>query len=849
MDDLIFRYWGKARPSENNPLAYHPLPYHCLDVAAVASVWLDNSPVLRNRLLLETNSKVTKAWLLFFIALHDLGKFDVRFQLKAESLTCSLWKGFENAETVPSFDHGRAGVGWWAKESIGLGFLEKDTTLDWMRLVAGHHGSLNLSVPANDSLYQIDADDEVIQHDYEARKNWIKELINLFLVPAEVDLNDIPQPSQLLPGFCSVCDWLGSNEEWFRYDAEQIPLNEYFNKNQKLVKVALLKSGVLGRHAQRGGMSVLFPDKKPRSVQSYIQQLPLEPSLLLIEAPTGSGKTEAALAHASRLITNDLAESMIFALPTQATANAMFSRLEKVASQIFPESPNVVLGHGKARYNLKFGDLKQAGKTVQNTEEAQAQCAEWIGNSRKRVFLGQIGVCTVDQVMLSVLPVRHHFVRAFGVKRGVLIIDEIHAYDSYMITLLGEVLKAQQASGGCAVLLSATLSRNQRDRLVSYWSNGSIPGNNNSYPLLTYATDNSVNEFQIDELPAKKKVQCSLRKREHLLPNDLDLQEILNAANEGAKVVVICNLVADAQKIFAELKIQTEQIQVDLFHARFTFSDRQVKETGVLKNYGVNRISGGRILVATQVVEQSLDLDFDWMLTQLCPADLLFQRIGRLHRHERKRPKGFEIPKITVLAPVSINFEGHGFIYANHRALWRTQQLLEQTQTISFPEAYRDWIESVYAENPWEKEPDEIVSAFEKFTQEEFGRRFSALQFAVSEMNPFADTDGNAAALTRDGEMNLSVLLIQNRKTLLDGMVWNRLEKFNQDEAFERNTVSVPVSWKRHLPHADRFGRICLKLNLQMNSDSETWQSETDTAHFSYMKIRGFEMEKKESRS
>ena len=845
MNDLIFRYWGKARHTENSEFAYHPLPYHCLDVAAVASVWLDNSPVLRNRLLIETNSKVTKAWLLFFIALHDLGKFDVRFQRKAESVTCSLWKGFENAESVSTFDHGRAGVGWWAKESAGLGFLEKDTTLEWIRMVAGHHGSLNLSVPANDSLYQIDADDEVIQHDYKARKNWIKELIDLFLVPAEADLNDIHEPSQLLPGFCSVCDWLGSNEEWFKYDTNRVSLNEYFNKSQKDVKIALLKSGVLGQHAQSGGMSIIFPDKKPRSVQSYIQQLPLEPSLLLIEAPTGSGKTEAALAHASRLIANDLAESLIFALPTQATANAMLSRLEKVAPQIFPESPNVVLAHGKARYNLKFGDLKQAGKTVQNKEEAQAQCAEWIGNSRKRVFLGQIGVCTVDQVMLSVLPVRHHFVRAFGVKRGVLIIDEVHAYDSYMITLLGEVLKAQQASGGSAVLLSATLSRTQRERLVSYWSNGTIPGKDNTYPLLTFANDNSVYEFQIDEIPAKKNVQCSLKKREYLLPNNLDLQEILNAANKGAKVVVICNLVADAQKVYAELISQSNQIQVDLFHARFTFSDRQSKEIGVLENYGENRVSGGRILVATQVVEQSLDLDFDWMLTQLCPADLLFQRIGRLHRHERKRPEGFEIPKITVFAPEGINFEGHGFIYANHRALWRTQQLLEQTTTINFPEAYRDWIESVYAENPWENEPDEIVNAFELFTESEFGRRFSALQFAVSEMNPFADTDGNAAALTRDGEMNLNVLLIQNRNTLLDGMVWNKLKKFYQDEALDHNTVSVPVSWKRHLPQADRYGRIRLKMSLQRDNDQETWYSETDTADFSYTKTRGFEMEKK----
>jgi CRISPR-associated endonuclease/helicase Cas3 len=204
----------------------------------------------------------------------------------------------------------------------------------------------------------------------------------------------------------------------------------------------------------------------------------------------GSGKTEAALAYASCLLAAGLAESVIFALPTQATANVMLARLEQVAGILFPEAANVVLAHGKRNYNPHFNTLKQQAKhaTAQGKESATVHCAEWLAQSRKRVFLGQVGVCTVDQVLLSVLPVKHAFVRSFGLGKSVLIVDEVHAYDSYMYGLLAEVLQRQREAGGSAILLSATLPYHQRQMLAQSW--GGDVEQTTDYPLITQISGN-----------------------------------------------------------------------------------------------------------------------------------------------------------------------------------------------------------------------------------------------------------------------------------------------------------------------------------------------------------------------
>lgn len=831
-----FRYWGKARTEEGNGPMYHLLPYHCLDVAAVADAWWEEDKALRDLFVraCDAEEQILKAYLLFFISLHDLGKFDVRFQLKDKDIALSLNPLFSEADGSQSrdFDHGRYGRHWFMQGRNSYGFNTVDDTYmnNWVSGVCGHHGK-GLGIGRHSSP---SADEEVIEHDRKVRNQWVEELKTLFLEPAGIhSLDDLPEPPALLAGFCSVCDWLGSNTDFFAFkNNANISINEYFHGQRNNALSALRSSGMLGKPAPKGGMEIVYPDYQPRGIQYLVGELPVEAGLTLIEAPTGSGKTEAAIAYASRLLADGLADSIVFALPTQATANAMLERLENAGKKLFPDGVNVVLAHGKARFNSDFIKLKDTaiGKTAQGNEEAFAQCTQWLATSRKRVFLGQIGVCTIDQVLLSVLPVRHHFVRAFGIRKSILIVDEIHAYDSYMNGLLDLVLESQKKSGGSAILLSATLPSSRRSQIFEKW--GSVMPETETvkpYPLVTHAGI-EVSNRKSPEPAEERIVKVTAQSAENMIPDNVLLDEVLEAAIKGALVVIICNLVKDAQKVSRLLKqIMFEKdihIDVDLFHSRFRFKDRQKIEEKVMERYGKGPLrASGRILVATQVVEQSLDLDFDWMITQLCPIDLLFQRLGRLYRHKLIRPEGFDdIPRCKVLVPSGDGYGHHSAIYGDERIMWRTQQMLEKSKLLEFPYAYRKWIEAVYDEGVWPDEPPEIIQAHDTYQNDEDGKRATAMSLAHSDATPFADTDGNASKLTRDGEMSLNVvlaLLERKKRLFLDGTAIDELPEWEKDEAINMNTVPVPNSWKRYLPD-DEEGLIFLPMSPDNN---EGWKS------------------------
>lgn len=852
----IFHYWGKASNEIDGDTACHLLPYHSLDAAAVASAWWRADHSIRRAFQSASplDEAVLKNWVLFFIALHDLGKFDFRFQRKSPQTAFSLWPGFNDAADDREYDHGRGGFCWFVSEAedYGLDADGLEAAIPWARAVTGHHGR----PPSGDYIQRAtarEADHHVIAHDRKARALWIETLKSLFLAPLGLPLgaDTIPSlspdfASTFLAGFCSVCDWLGSNTEYFPYAG--LPtgsLEAYFKDREKRARRALMESGLLEKPLSHGGFGALFPEHRPRGVQTVTDALPLEPGLTIIEAPTGSGKTEAALAYASRLLSDGEAESIIFALPTQATANAMLTRLENVAARLFPSGANVVLAHGKAAFNPGFIDLKRSAQpsTAQGETEALVQCARWLATSRKRVFLGQIGVCTIDQVLLSVLPVRHNFVRAFGVQKSVLIVDEVHAYDTYMYGLLSAVLQRQRCAGGSAVLLSATLPASTRRDFISSWGASHDDGEVAAYPLLTHASG-EVRTYGLSpgDMPPGRVVSALLRPSAGLLPDKTFLDQVTAAAMRGAQVAVICNLVADAQKIYLDL-VSKGNVPVRLFHSRFRFMDRQEIEEEVVRLYGKKgKRNGGSILVATQVIEQSLDLDFDWMVTQICPVDLLFQRLGRLHRHERTRPEGHETPRVTVLTHNGDGYGLHKLIYGNTRLLWRTEELLREHGEISFPGAYRKWIEDVYSEEPWPSEPEEIIRDAERFEEEKLASRYNARNLVESAVTPLPDTDDSAAALTRDGEMSLNVLLftsIDGIKCLLDGTPFNKLGDWEREELINMNTVPAPASWRGGLPPPERQGG----LRLEMRKTEDGWESVKAPKVFTYTEDMGLRKE------
>lgn len=882
MEKSIFsQYWGKTVRDESLETAFHLLSCHSLDTAAVASCWWDNSSFIRSVFCRNASSltdEQVKAWVLFFIALHDIGKFDTRFQCKS----VETWRILFPGEVKPSppdyyhcqgFDHGAAGLYWFIEDyqpmqaASDFAFFNDPephpyhSWIPWMEAVTGHHGYIRpqheldndrLRWPSFISL-------SLAERDRQARREWIVALEALFLAPVGISVKDTPpEISPLMAGFCSIADWLGSwsNDETFQFCAA-IPttteeLRHYFTARcEQDAAIVLKRSGLLA-HAQQyqGVQKLLSTGHQPRQLQVLVDALPLEPGVTLIEAPTGSGKTETALAYAWRLIDNNLSDSIVFALPTQATANAMLERMTLLAECLFSR-PNLILAHGNARFNHGFQAIKQQGHNAQGNEEAWAQCCEWLSLSNKRVFLGQIGVCTIDQVLISVLPVKHRFIRGFGVGRSILIVDEIHAFDTYMNGLLDAVLKAQCAAGGSAILLSATLPEQQRHQLLNNYEKA-IDANNNfsgaPYPLIHWRGKAPARQFDLqhlpEQLPPRFAVKLEPLKLADLLPNEALLDQMMAAARMGAQVCIICNLVDVAQQIYERLQNNGgAEIEIILFHARFTLLDRQSKEEKVLRYFGKNGDrSRGRILVSSQVIESSMDIDFDWLVSQHCPADLLFQRIGRLHRHMRdSRPEGFTSPLATVLLPEQANYGLHSKIYGNVRVLWRTQQHIEALngQPLYFPDAYRGWLDDIYRADEAD-EPEWVTAAMDEYELQELGKRSKArLMLDWADRAPLNDSDEKIHAVTRDGEMSLSVvpyLQTEQGKQLLDGRVIEHLDEFSVREALALNRVNVPNAWRKTLDDPqDEHGMLWLRGRTADGS----WLHERKEATLIYTKESG----------
>lgn len=866
-DSIIFEFWGKADTLYMGHQKWHPLAYHMLDVAAVAAAWWDACPALRGRFqaaFQDVPEQTLRAWVLFFVALHDLGKADIRFQLKAPEALAAAWrvvvKGSDHEipqQEISSFDHGHASLAWAVIEyKTWLVTGDSDHSIwsrwdNWLVAVTGHHG--DFPTPRMMGLEGIEADEALIEHARAARHALVTAFETLFIQPVGLSLQALPPvcslPARaLLAGFCASCDWLGSNTDEFDYRAPDTALPVYLRQRLAYIESSrmLERYGLLAPAQDYAGLSVLLDrTESPRGVQTLIDGLPATAGLTLIEAPTGSGKTEAALAYAWRLLAAGVADSIVFALPTQATANAMFERVEAFAAKVYGQA-NVVLAHGKRDFNAGFQQLVERGQrhTRQGEVEASVQCAAWLASSRKRVFLGQIGVCTVDQVLLSVLPVRHKFVRGFGLNKSVLIVDEVHAYDAYMYGLLGEVLKNQYACGGNAILLSATLSAPLRGKLLAAWgSHAASDAADAPYPALWHSTGGAVMPLTVldEHRPPRREVVIECLRLPAAYPDDNLLARIVAAARSGTLVAVVVNLVDDAQRLARELRKLvggSPEIEVDIFHARYRFADRQDKETAALKHYGRHAPrTTGRILVATQVVEQSLDLDFDWLITQICPVDLLFQRLGRLHRHQREqRPPGFETPRCTVLTVERDDYGVFELIYGNARVLWRTDVLLNRQGTLVFPEAYRDWIERVYQRDDWENEPERIACDFTKFSAEQVRREKDAQQLTSMTVSSFRDEDGRITSLTRDGEMSLSVLPLTADGCLIDGQRIEDLPERELAETLNLNTVPAPASWGKllHGCRIDSEGPFvgCYQLVLFQIRDG-FWQSQDGKLRYS----------------
>jgi CRISPR-associated endonuclease/helicase Cas3 len=740
---LLLQFWGKtpARPPYP-PDQFHPVIYHMLDVAFVAEALLHDQAHSRlYQALAHAWSGVSRdpffAWLPFLIATHDLGKISAAFQGQAKDARSQPQRErLEQAGIVfpPRYEkapyHAEVSAVWLHHHLVRRESDTEPSVLWALRdAMSGHHGRFTQAT-MRDIARRLRASERGTHTQWEAWRDDAYTLLRHLLAPPG-DLTDMGKPQSLRPatavltGFIILCDWIGSNSNYFPA-APDVTLENYLHMGRKCASNAIDLAGLVTNRAAPTYTSFtnLLPDiSQPRPLQEAIDDLPAEmvagPLLAVIEAPTGEGKTEAALALAWRLGACDGLDELFFALPTMATSNQMFGRLSHFYNDLYGAA--VQLTHSQSA--IVKDDLRRAALAGdQDAAEPLAASAlaaiEWFAGSKK-AMLAPFGVGTVDQVELAGLNVRHYVLRLLALAKKVVIIDEVHAYDAYMSVILEHTLTWLASLGTSVFLLSATLPATRHRALAASYVRGlgthgaalDVP-DDLPYPAISLASARGQHRatpgvFRPDQ-------RFTLRCSKALTPEQ-EAQHLIDLVCEGGAVARIYNRVDDAQAMYRALCQRLPAEQRLLIHARFPLYQRDALEKQVTTWVGkatTRTPEQPMIIVGTQVLEQSLDYDVDVMVSDFAPVDLLLQRAGRLHRHgtERagKRPDRHTQPVLEVLLPYTPDdlpdWKRWAPIY-DASILWRTWEVLgvdanHDTREIVLPRDYRPLIEAVYQDSP-----------------------------------------------------------------------------------------------------------------------------------------------------
>jgi CRISPR-associated endonuclease/helicase Cas3 len=728
-------YWGKARPRLGAANPFHPAAYHSLDVAACARVLLARNALLCARLcaLLGLNADDCLPLLTALVALHDIGKFSRPFQAKCPELWPTELGAVQDVPTEPH--HDAAGFLLW-RECLANDLADKlpqrHALTPLARAIYGHHG-----VPAAEH-GPLGVRALCGRAGLAAAGEFAREVVNLLLPkPVMVPLTQaaLNRASYAVAGFTVIADWIGSSQRWFPYTAPDYSLADYWQRIQPQAERAVAAAGLLPvasaplkNYAGLTGVAGWTPS----DMQAWAEMVPLAdgPALYVIEDATGSGKTEAALMLAHRLIAAGRADGLYVALPTMATADGMFSRLAAAYRNLFAEgSPSLVLAHGSRDLNEGFSTSIMG--------DGESRCAAWIADDRRKAFLAQVGVGTVDQAILSVLPSRHQSLRLIGLAQRVLVLDEVHAYDAYVSQEITRLLEFHAALGGSAILLSATLPADAKRRLSAAYG-GTAVAFSAAYPLATLQSATGLIETPCAPRPdTVRDVPIAF-----LTDPDEGLARAATAASAGQAVLYIRNTVADA------ISSSEQWGRAMLFHARFAMCDRLARQAEVLKTFGRDSTPDqrrGRLLIATQVVEQSLDLDFDLIVTDLVPVDLIIQRAGRLWRHLRPRPAG-ALRELVVVGPgpdaqasatwLRDALPRTSYVYEDHARIWLTAETLRATGMISAPDGLRPMIEHVYGVTP--RVPEGLRATLRRITSSMGAERGQAAAASLSLADGYA---------------------------------------------------------------------------------------------------------------
>lgn len=650
---------GRVLPGRN-------VPDHCQIVGEVAAEIIARYPSAPLRAMFPEGSPLAAAC-------HDIGKVSPCFAEKLMRACGRQHEALLPPGISPDREHmwgGHAGVSQVAAKAAGAP--------KWVPEIVGQHHGFSPPVAGKR------ADSEVFGGTswQDQRHELIEELKRRLGV-------DWPSPSsiaqaRLLAGLASVSDWIGSGKE---FEDPALPW-------RPRIAPALDAAGLVPpRYQPNLGFPEVF-DFAPRAAQAQLIDAVKGPGVYVLEAPMGVGKTEAALYAAYQLLQRGQACGIYFALPTQLTSNKIFERfnhfLDRVLARDCPQ--RALLLHANAwLVETEMGEEGRPG-------------GAWF-HHKKRGLLAPFAVGTIDQALMAVMHVKHGFVRAFGLAGKVVILDEVHTYDAYTGTLLDALVRLLRELHCTVIILSATLNHARRCRLLD------APLHAAAYPLITSAPEAA----PVCELAAAPGASTQTTVRiEH--DDRAAVREALDRAAGGQQVLWIENTVKDAQQRYLDLASRAAEFGVacGLLHSRFTRADRQRIEDRWVGLYGKpgipQRGASGRILVGTQVLEQSLDIDADFLVTRFAPTDMLLQRMGRLWRHaETPRQAGARC-EAWLLAPerdIAIEapqaFGASAFVYAPY-VLCRSLEVWATRDAVSLPNDIRALIEATYAERA-ESEP------------------------------------------------------------------------------------------------------------------------------------------------
>ncbi|EAQ7976877.1 CRISPR-associated helicase Cas3' [Salmonella enterica] len=799
----IYHYWGKSRQGEpDGGDDYHLLCWHSLDVAAVGYWMVINNIYFIDHYLkklgLQDKEQAAQffAWILCW---HDIGKFAHSFQQLYRHEALNAFN--EPTRHYEKIAHTTLGYELWNSwlsecpelfppSSLSVRKSQRVMTL-WMPVTTGHHGRPPEAIQELDQFRQQDKD---------AARDFllsIKALFPLITLPEAWDEDEGIAQFQQLSWFISaavvLADWTGSASRYFPRTAEKMPVDTYWQQALVKAQTAITLFPPVANVSTFTGIETLFPFiQHPTPLQQKALELDINvdgAQLFILEDVTGAGKTEAALILAHRLMAAGKAQGLYFGLPTMATANAMFERMANSWLALYqPDSrPSLILAHSARRLMDRFNQSIWS-VTLSGTEEADdvqpysQGCAAWFADSNKKALLAEVGVGTLDQAMMAVMPFKHNNLRLLGLSNKILLADEIHACDAWMSRILEGLIERQASNGNATILLSATLSQQQRDKLVAAFSRG-VRRNvqapllgHDDYPWLTQVTQTELISQRVD---TRKEVERSVNIG-WLHSEALCLERIGEAVEKGNCIAWIRNSVDDAIRIYRQLQLSKVVAAENLllFHSRFAFHDRQRIETQTLNLFG--KQSGaqraGKVIIATQVIEQSLDIDCDEMISDLAPVDLLIQRAGRLQRHIRDR-NGLvkksgqderEAPVLRILAPewddaprenwLSSAMRNSAYVYPDHGRMWLTQRILREQGAIRMPQSARLLIESVYGEDV------DMPVGFAKTEQLQEGKFYCDRAFASQILLNFAP--GYCAEISDFLPEKLSTRLAEESVTL-----------------------------------------------------------------------------------